>query len=131
MGNTTRQAALFAIVVGVLLSVPLAMSAQDTAHKKKARSAPPSTSTNGVTGAKGTTKSGGKNKSFEIKDFSFGVENPTTTGSAKSGTGAGKSSVSEITVTKTKTTEPIYKGPLPPASSPPKPNDSAHKKPPH
>jgi hypothetical protein len=29
-------------------------------------------------------------KAFEIKDFSFGVENPTTIGSGTTGAGAGK-----------------------------------------
>jgi hypothetical protein len=33
---------------------------------------------------------GGTPQVFEIKDFSFGVENPTTIGSGTGGTGAGK-----------------------------------------
>jgi hypothetical protein len=37
--------------------------------------------------AKGVKGGGGV---FEIKDFSFGIENPTTIGSASGGTGAGK-----------------------------------------
>jgi len=38
---------------------------------------------------------------FEIKDFTFGVENPTTIGSATGGAGAGKAQFSEFTITKT------------------------------
>src|SRR2546428_4664293 len=38
---------------------------------------------------------------FEIKDFSFGVENPTTIGSATSGAGAGKAKFNEFTIKKT------------------------------
>jgi hypothetical protein len=38
---------------------------------------------------------------FEIKDFSFGVENPTTIGSATSGAGAGKAKFNEFEITKT------------------------------
>src|SRR5437879_6111259 len=40
-------------------------------------------------------------KAFEIKDFSFGVENPTTIGSATGGAGAGKIKFSEFTIKKT------------------------------
>src|SRR6266851_1131438 len=40
-------------------------------------------------------------KSFEIKDFSFGVENPTTIGSATGGAGAGKIKFNEFTIKKT------------------------------
>ena len=41
------------------------------------------------------TKGGGKGKpAFEIKDFSFGVENPTTIGSATGGAGQGSASAS-------------------------------------
>ena len=39
--------------------------------------------------------------SFEIKDFSFGVENPTTIGSATGGAGAGKIKFNEFTIKKT------------------------------
>jgi type VI protein secretion system component Hcp len=35
---------------------------------------------------------------FEIKDFSFGVENPTTIGSATGGTGAGKVRLNEFVI---------------------------------
>jgi type VI secretion system secreted protein Hcp len=42
-----------------------------------------------------------KNKAFEIKDFSFGVENPTTIGSATGGAGAGKIKFNEFTIKKT------------------------------
>ena len=37
---------------------------------------------------------------FEIKDFSFGVENPTTIGSATGGAGAGKAQFNELVITK-------------------------------
>jgi type VI secretion system secreted protein Hcp len=40
-------------------------------------------------------------KAFEIKDFSFGVENPTTIGSATGGAGAGKIKFNEFTIKKT------------------------------
>jgi type VI secretion system secreted protein Hcp len=39
--------------------------------------------------------------SFEIKDFQFGVENPTTIGSATGGAGAGKIKFNEFTIKKT------------------------------
>ncbi len=38
---------------------------------------------------------------FEIKDFSFGVENPSTIGSATGGAGAGKVKFNEFTIHKT------------------------------
>jgi type VI secretion system secreted protein Hcp len=38
---------------------------------------------------------------FEIKDFSFGVENPTTIGSATTGGGTGKIKFNEFTIKKT------------------------------
>jgi type VI secretion system secreted protein Hcp len=38
---------------------------------------------------------------FEIKDFSFGVENPTTIGAATGGAGAGKAEFDEFEITKT------------------------------
>lgn len=38
---------------------------------------------------------------FEIKDFSFSVENPTTIGSATGGAGAGKIKFNEFTIKKT------------------------------
>jgi len=38
---------------------------------------------------------------FEIRDFSFGVENPTTIGSATGGAGAGKVKFNEFTIKKT------------------------------
>jgi hypothetical protein len=41
-----------------------------------------------------------QNKSFEVKDFSFGVENPTTVGSATGGAGAGKITFNPFSVTK-------------------------------
>ena len=45
--------------------------------------------------------SGGQDAAFEIKDFSFGVENPTTIGSATGGAGAGKIKFNEFTIKKT------------------------------
>ena len=44
---------------------------------------------------------GNANGAFEIKDFSFDIENPTTIGSATSGAGAGKIKFNEFTITKT------------------------------
>jgi type VI secretion system secreted protein Hcp len=38
---------------------------------------------------------------FEIKDFSFGIENPTAIGSATGGTGAGKIKFNEFNIKKT------------------------------
>jgi type VI secretion system secreted protein Hcp len=38
---------------------------------------------------------------FEIKDFTFGIENPTTIGSATGGAGAGKIKFNEFTIKKT------------------------------
>jgi type VI secretion system secreted protein Hcp len=40
-------------------------------------------------------------KAFEIKDFSFGVENPTTIGSGTGGAGAGKIKFNEFTIKRT------------------------------
>ena len=40
-------------------------------------------------------------RAFEIKDFSFGIENPTTIGSATGGAGAGKIKFNEFLITKT------------------------------
>jgi len=45
--------------------------------------------------------SGSTAPAFEIKDFSFGVENPTTIGSATGGAGAGKATFGELTIKKT------------------------------
>jgi type VI secretion system secreted protein Hcp len=42
-----------------------------------------------------------KPEAFEIRDFSFGVESPTTIGSATSGAGAGKVKFNEFTIKKT------------------------------
>jgi len=58
----------------------------------------------GVSAApKGETKDDTYKKynAFEIKDFSFGVENPTTIGSATGGAGAGKIKFNEFTIKKT------------------------------
>ena len=43
---------------------------------------------------------GGKGGAFEIKDFSFGVENPTTIGSANQGTSAGRVDLSGLNIKK-------------------------------
>lgn len=48
----------------------------------------------------GLTGPNGKSCVFEIKDFSFGVENPTTIGSATGGAGAGKIKFNEFQITK-------------------------------
>src|SRR5438093_915744 len=42
-----------------------------------------------------------EHKAFEIKDFSFSIENPSTIGSATSGAGAGKAKFNEVEITKT------------------------------
>ena len=42
----------------------------------------------------------GEKPAFEIKDFSFGVENPTTIGSATGGAGAGKIKFNEFEIKK-------------------------------
>jgi len=44
---------------------------------------------------------GSQPEGFEIKDFSFGIENPTTIGSATGGAGAGKVKFNEFTIRKT------------------------------
>jgi type VI secretion system secreted protein Hcp len=49
----------------------------------------------------GNTGAGPSNSAFEIKDFSFGVENPTTIGSATGGAGAGKVKFHEFVIKKT------------------------------
>ena len=46
-------------------------------------------------------KSAGAPAAFGIQDFSFGIENPTTIGSATGGAGAGKIKFNEFTITKT------------------------------
>jgi Type VI secretion system effector, Hcp len=53
----------------------------------------------GVVQVRGETKADAP--AFEIKDFSFGVENPTTIGSATGGAGAGKIKFNEFTIKKT------------------------------
>jgi type VI secretion system secreted protein Hcp len=59
----------------------------------------------GMMAAIGETKDevykGTDQPSFEIKDFSFGVENPTTIGSATGGAGAGKIKFNEFSIKKT------------------------------
>jgi type VI protein secretion system component Hcp len=59
----------------------------------------------GMQEVRGETKDdvylGNKSAAFEIKDFSFGVENPTTIGSATGGAGAGKIKFNEFTIKKT------------------------------
>jgi type VI secretion system secreted protein Hcp len=49
----------------------------------------------------GITGPVGKPCKFEIEDWSFGVENPTTMGSATNGVGAGKAKFNEFTIKKT------------------------------
>lgn len=49
----------------------------------------------------GITGQNGSPCVFEIKDFSFGIENPTTIGSATGGAGAGKAKFNEFTIQKT------------------------------
>ena len=54
-----------------------------------------------ITGENDTLYKGGdQHGAFEIKDFSFGVENPSTIGSATGGAGAGKVKFNEFTITK-------------------------------
>ena len=48
-----------------------------------------------------SVSAGSAPEAFEIKDFSFGVENPTTIGSATGGAGAGKIKFNEFTIKKT------------------------------
>jgi hypothetical protein len=50
--------------------------------------------------AKGDSTYSKGSKAFEIKDFSFSVENPTTIGSATGGAGAGKSKFNEFSISK-------------------------------
>lgn len=47
------------------------------------------------------TSVGVEPEGFQIKDFSFGIENPTTIGSATGGAGAGKIKFNEFTIKKT------------------------------
>lgn len=51
-------------------------------------------------GISGETKDPAHKGWFEIKDFSFGAENPTTIGSATGGAGAGKVKFNEFTIKK-------------------------------
>src|SRR5260221_10975191 len=61
-------------------------------------------------GAHGNAKDAAHAGAFEIKDFSFGVENPTTIGSATSGAGAGKGKFNEFTIKKvTDSSSAIFK----------------------
>jgi type VI secretion system secreted protein Hcp len=54
-----------------------------------------------IDGLAGTSTDEQYKGAFEIKDFSFGVENPTTIGSATGGAGAGKAKFNEFTIKKT------------------------------
>src|SRR5216683_6445245 len=54
-----------------------------------------------VAGLDGESTDEAHKNAFEIKDFSFGVENPTTIGSATGGAGAGKIKFNEFTIKKT------------------------------
>lgn len=49
-----------------------------------------------VSGAAAQKAKGGTGGTFEIKDFSFGVENPTTIGSASSAGRGSTSSISQL-----------------------------------
>jgi len=49
-------------------------------------------------GKKAKGVKGGGGGAFEIKDFSFGVENPTTTGGGTGGAGAGKITFNEFKI---------------------------------
>ena len=49
-------------------------------------------------GVQGTSREASHQGAFEIQDFSFGVENPTTIGSATSGAGAGKVKFKAFTI---------------------------------
>jgi hypothetical protein len=53
----------------------------------------------GTTARQAKTVKGGS-PTIEIKDFSFGVENPTNIGSSTQGTGAGKVSFGEFNIKK-------------------------------
>jgi type VI secretion system secreted protein Hcp len=56
-----------------------------------------------------TDKTYSEKKAFEIKDFSFGVENPSTLGSATGGAGAGKAKFAEFNITKlTDSASPLF-----------------------
>lgn len=101
------------IAAAFLLAYPSLMIPQQSI----AQTTDQSTSTGGTTGSvlqcNTSTRAGvsmtidglnGVNGSpcvFEIKDWSFGVENPTTIGSATGGAGAGKVSFHDIHITKT------------------------------
>jgi type VI secretion system secreted protein Hcp len=54
-----------------------------------------------IDGIPGEASDKARPASFEIKDFSFGVDNPTTIGSATGGAGAGKGKFNEFTIKKT------------------------------
>jgi hypothetical protein len=131
MRDSHKAALLLAIVVTLLASVPTGILAQNTAPKKKTK--PTVTSTATANGSSGKVNSGAKkDSSFEIKDFSFGVENSGVVSSKSAGTKEGKVSFSDFTVGATKSPPAVYKGPITlPPNNAPKPNDSAHKKPPH
>ncbi len=61
-------------------------------------------------GVHGNAKDPAHNDWFEIKDFSFGVENPSTIGSATGGAGAGKVKLNEFTIKKTSdAASPLFK----------------------
>jgi len=50
----------------------------------------------------------GGSKHIEIKDFSFGVENPTTVGSSTGGAGAGKIKFNEFSIGEKPTRHPRH-----------------------
>jgi type VI secretion system secreted protein Hcp len=53
-----------------------------------------------IDGVQGEATAAGHEGEIELSSFSFGVENPTTIGSATGGAGAGKASFKEFTITK-------------------------------
>ena len=101
------------IAVTVLLVYPSLMSEQSIAQTTDQNTSTDSTTGNVLpcntssqthTGSfltiDGINGPNGKSCLFEIKDFSFGVENPTTIGSATGGAGAGKAAFHEFQITK-------------------------------
>jgi type VI secretion system secreted protein Hcp len=53
-----------------------------------------------IDGVPGESTASGHEGEIDLSSFSFGVENPTTIGSATGGAGAGKASFKEFTITK-------------------------------
>jgi type VI secretion system secreted protein Hcp len=63
--------------------------------------APSGETTDSVYKKGGSDDSAKTNGAFEIKDFSFSIENPTTIGSGTMGAGAGKAKFNEFEITRT------------------------------